>query len=170
MVYIILGTVMIIYAWMHLAYGMMQKHKNEARAQWIRINALLQTRSDYVLKLIALLHDNGFEDSELLAEIYDLDGGYSQSNDREIISARAEDVTPLLDQLFEEVKQDGRLDKNKDIQELISELIDLEDNIKFESTKYNKNIDIYNAHRQKPSLKLQVSILGAVPLRGFYIR
>ena len=170
MVYIILGTVMIIYAWMHLAYGMMQKHKNEARAQWIRINALLQTRSDYVLKLIALLHDNGFEDSELLAEIYDLDGGYSQSNDREIISARAEDVTPLLDQLFEEVKQDGRLDKNKDIQELISELIDLEDNIKFERTKYNKNIDIYNAHRQKPSLKLQVSILGAVPLRGFYIR
>ena len=170
MVSIILGIVMVVYAWMHLAYGMMQKHKNDARAQWIRVNALLKTRSDYILKLLALLSDSGFEDRELLAEIYELDGGYSQSDDREVVSAKAESVTPLLDQIFVIVKKFDQIIDNKEIQELISELFDIEDNIIFESAKYNKSIDLYNVHREKPSLKLQVAILGATKLKGFYIR
>ena len=130
MTYIILGIIMVVYAWMHLAYGMLQKNKKDARIQWVRINALLQTRSDYILKLLELLADDDFG----------------------------------------VVKKYDALEDNQEIQELISDLIELEESITFESVKYNKSIDLYNVHREKPSLKIQIAILGASPLKGFHVR
>lgn len=170
MLYVIFGIIMVVFAWMQMAFGLLQKHKNDARTQWIRIDALLQTRSAYILELLELVDNDDYEERELLADIFELNGGYSQSDDREVVSAQAEAVTPLLDKLIEVTKKYGVLQDNKEIQELIHELYEIEENIIFESVKYNQSVGLYNQHRDKPSVKLQVAILGAPQLKGFHIR
>jgi hypothetical protein len=46
----------------------------------------------------------------------------------------------------------------------------LEEEIAAQSEKYNQFIDLYNEHRLKPGIRLQIAILGAIPLKGIYIR
>ncbi|MBR0598195.1 LemA family protein [Clostridiales bacterium BAD-6] len=170
MMYIILGIIMVIFAWMQLAYGRLQKHKNDARTQWTRIDALLQSRSQFILRLMELAESHDFEDRELLAEMYDLQGGYIDSTDRELISESAETVTPLLDRFLHQTKEHPALWENEEFMELVQELSEMEEEIQLQSSKYNQFIDLYNEHRQKPSLKYQIAILGAMPLRGIHLK
>ena len=121
MLYIILGIVMVVFAWMQAAFGKMQKFKNDARVQWVRIDALLQTRSQFILKILEFADENGLEAGELLAEIYELGGGYCKAEDREVISACAENVTPLLDKLIELIDGNAQLKDNTDYLELKGE-------------------------------------------------
>ncbi|MEL7656861.1 MAG: LemA family protein [Bacillota bacterium] len=170
MLYIILGIAMVIYAWMHAAFGKSQKFKNEARNQWVRINALLQTRSQYILAMLELAHENDIQAGDLLAEIYELGGGYCKADDREIVSEYAENVTPLLDQLLELAERNSSLAENKDFQELKENLAELEEEIEIQSSKYNHFIDLYNEHLSNPKYKLQFIILGAPTLKGIHIK
>lgn len=168
--YIILGFVMIVFAWMQAAYGKLQKHKVDARGQWVRIDALLQTRSQYILRILELCEEAGLAAGDLLADIYDLGGGYCKSRDREDISVSAEKVTPLIDRLLSLAKEHAPLENNEEFGELKSNLAELEEEIDFQSDRYNHFIDLYNEHREKPSLRLQVTILGAIPLKGIHLR
>lgn len=170
MMYIILGVIMIFFAWMQAAYAKLKLYKNEAREAWVRIDALLKTRSAYILRLLELAAEHGFNDRELLSEMFDLDGGYAHSDDREEVSARAEAITPLLDQLFDGARDWQALAENVEFQERKTDLLELEEDIAGQSMKYNNSVNLYNNHREKPSLKLQMAILGAIPLKGFYIR
>lgn len=170
MLYIILGIIMIFMAWMQAAMGKLQKHKKDARAQWIRVDALLQTRSRYILELLELADGKGLDATDLLAEIYELGGGYCRSDDREIISEYAENVTPLLDQLLALAHEYPEMNDDEDFQELEDKLMDLEEEVDIQSTRYNHFIDLYNEHRERPGLRLQMTILGAIPLKGIYIR
>ena len=168
MLYIILGIIMVFWAWMQAAMGNLQKHKKDARSQWVRVDALLQTRSQYIMELLELANEKDMEASDLLAEIYELGGGYCKSDDRETISAYAEKVTPLVDQLFALVHSTQNEDEA--FQELEKNLMELEEEIDNQSDRYNHFIDLYNEHRERPSLRLQMAILGAIPLKGIHIR
>ncbi len=168
MLYIILGIIMVFWAWMQAAMGNLQKHKKDARAQWVRVDALLQTRSQYILELLEMANEKGLEATDLLAEIYELGGGYCKSDDREIISAYAENVTPLVDQLL--ALAHTKLNEDEAFRELENNLTELEEEIEIQSNRYNHFIDRYNEHRERPSLRLQIAILGAIPLKGIHIR
>lgn len=168
MLYIILGIIMVFWAWMQAAMGNLQKHKKDARAQWVRVDALLQTRSQYILELLELANEKGLGATELLAEIYELGGGYCKSDDREIISACAENVTSLVDQLLAQVHSTENEDEA--FRELENNLAELEEEIEIQSNRYNHFIDLYNEHRERPGLRLQIAILGAIPLKGIHIR
>lgn len=170
MLYIILGIVMVFWAWMQAAMGQLQKHKKDARAQWVRVNALLQPRSRYILELLELADEKGLEARDLMAEIYELGGGYCSSDDREEISACAEKVTPLADRLLELAHSHPALTDDEEFRELETNLKELEEEIEIQSDRYNHFIDLYNAHREKPSLRLQIAILGAIPLKGIQLR
>lgn len=168
--YIVLGIIMVVFAWMQAAYAKLKLYKSEARSEWIKIDALLQTRSSYILRFLEIANEYGFENRGLLSEMFDLDGGYCDSDDREVVSAKAEAITPLLDRLFDETREYQDLEGNTEFQELKAELKELEEDIANQSIRYNNNIDLYNNHRKKPSLKPQIAILGAIPLKGFHIR
>lgn len=170
MLYIILGIVMVFWAWMQAAMGQLQKHKKDARAQWVRVNALLQPRSRYILELLELADEKGLEAQDLMAEIYELGGGWCSSDDREEISACAEKVTPLADELLELAHGYPPLADDEEFRELEGNLKELEEEIEIQSDRYNHFIDLYNAHREKPSLRLQIAILGAIPLKGIHLR
>ena len=170
MLYVIFGILMVFWAWMQAAMGKLQKYKKDARAQWVRVDALLRTRSQYILELLALADEKGLDAGELLAEIYELGGGYCRSDDREVISACAEDVTPLLDQLLVLAYGYQPLKEDEAFHELDSSLTELDDEIEIQSDRYNHFIDLYNQHREKSSVHLQMMILGAIPLKGIHIR
>lgn len=170
MMYIVLGVVMIVFAWMQAAYAKLKLYKNEAREAWVRIDASLQTRSEYIFRLLELAEEQDFPNRELLSDMFDLDGGYAHSDDREDVSASAEAITPLLDRLFDEARDWAGLADNAEFQERKADLLELEEDIADQSMKYNNSINLYNKHREKPSLKLQMAILGAIPLKGFHIR
>jgi len=169
MLYIVLGIIMVFWAWMQAAAGQLQKHKKEARAQWVRVDALLKTRAEYILELLTLAHESGLESDDLFAEIYELEGGYCASCDREVISACAENVTPLLDRLLELTEGFRPLRENEQYREITSGLADLEEEVEIQSERYNHYIDLYNRHREKPVLRPQMVILGAIPLKGIHI-
>lgn len=170
MLYIIIGVIVVFFAWMQAATGKMNKYKNQARSQWVRINASLQTRSQYILELLELADESGLDAEDQMAEIYELKGGYSNSDDREVISERAEKVTPLLDQFLESAKQNAMLESSEEFQELKDELAELEEELELQSERYNQSIDLYNKHLEKPGLRLQFIILGPPHLRGIHIR
>lgn len=170
MMYIILGIVMVFWAWMQAAMSKLQKYKKEARAQWIRVDALLQTRAQYILGLLELVDHKGLEAGELLADIYDLGGGWCRSDDREVISECAEKVTPMVDRLLEMAHKDPALSEDDTFRELESNLADTEAEIEVQSERYNHSIDLYNEHRERPAIRPQIMILGAIPLRGIHIR
>lgn len=170
MLYIILGIVMVFWAWMQAAMGKLQKYKKDARAQWVRIDALLQTRARYILELLEMTHEKGLEAGDLLAEIYELGGGYCRSDDREVISECAENVTPLVDRLLAYANGYPALNEDSGYRELKENLAELEAELEIQSSKYNQWIDLYNEHRQKPGIRLQIRILGPIPLKGIYIR
>lgn len=170
MLYIILGIVMVLYSWLMAAHGKMQKHKKDARAQWVRVDALLQTRAQYILRLLELADENEIEASELLASIYEMGGGYCKDDDREVVSACAEKVTPLLDRLIELTDSNQKLSASEEYRELRENLADMEEEIEIQSERYNHTIDLYNEHRAKPSLRIQIAILGAPVLKGIHIK
>lgn len=170
MLYIILGIIMLFWAWMQAAMGKLQKYKKDARTQWVRVNALLQTRSRYILELLEMADEKGLEARELLAEIYELGGGYCNSDDREVISEYAENVTPLVDRLLTLARGYPPLNDDREFQELEGSLAEMEEEIEAQSVKYNQLIDLYNEHRSKPGIRLQIAILGAIPLKGINIR
>lgn len=170
MLYIILGIIMIFWAWIQAAMGKLQKYKKDARAQWVRVDALLQTRSRYILELLELADEKGLEAGNLMEDIFDLGGGYCSSDDREIISVCAENVTPLVDQLLALAHGSPALSEAEAFLELESNLTELEEEIEIQSERYNSFIDLYNEHREKPSIRLQMKILDAIPLRGIHIR
>jgi len=170
MLYIILGIVMLFWAWMQAAMGKLQKYKKDARAQWVRVDALLQTRSRYILELLEMADEKGLEAGDLLAEIYELGGGYCNADDREVISEYAENVTPLVDRLLALAHENPALHEDGEFLELERDLTELEEEIAAQSEKYNQFIDLYNEHRLKPGIRLQIAILGAIPLKGIYIR
>ena len=170
MLYIILGIIMLFWAWMQAAMGKLQKYKKDARAQWVRIDALLQTRSQYILDLLKMADEKGLEAGDLPAEIYELGGGYCRSDDREIISEYAENVSPLIDRLLELAHGSPGLKDDREFQELENNLTELEEEIDIQSARYNRFIDLYNEHREKPGIRLQIAILGAIPLKGIYLR
>jgi len=168
MLYIILGIIMVFWAWMQAAMGKLQKHKKDARAQWVRVDALLQTRSQFILELLELADEKGLDAGDLLAEIYEQGGGYCKSDDREIVSACAENVTPLVDQLI--ALAHPAMNEDEAFQRLEENLAELEEEIEIQSNRYNHFIDLYNEHRVKPSIRIQIAILGAIPLKGIHIR
>lgn len=170
MLYIILGIVMVFWAWMQAAMGKLQKYKRDARTQWVCVDALLKSRSQYILELLALSDEKGLEVRELLVGIYELGGGYCRTDDREVISACAENVTPLVDQLLALAYRCPALKEDEEFQELEYNLTELEKEIKIQSDRYNHFIDLYNEHRENPGIRRQVSILGAKPLKGIHIR
>jgi hypothetical protein len=170
MLYIILGIIMVFMAWMQAAMGKLQKYKKDAREQWVRVDALLQTRSRYILDLLELADQSGLEAGDLLAEIYELGGGYCQSDDREVISEQAENVTPLLDRLLTLAREYPALGNEEVFQELSDNLTELEEEIEIQSSRYNHFIDLYNEHRERPGIRLQMAILGAIPLKGIHLR
>ncbi len=169
MLYIILGIIMVFWAWMQAAAGKLQKYKRDARSQWVRVDALLKTRSGYILELLELADQKGLDAGELLADIYELGGGYCCSDDREVISECAENVTPLVDRFLELAHLNPSLSEDEEFRELEESLAELEDELKLQSERYNGFIDLYNEHREKPSIRLQIKILGAIPLKGIYI-
>lgn len=169
MLYIILGIVMVFWAWMQAAMGNLQRHKKDARAQWVRVDALLKTRSRYILELLELADQKGLEAGDLLTEIYELNGGYCNADDREVISARAEDVTPLVDRLLAIAHQSPAMKEEEEFLELESSLMEVEEEIELQGDRYNHFINLYNEHREKPGLRLQMKILGAIPLKGMDI-
>lgn len=168
MLYVILGIIMIFWAWMQAAMGKLQKHKKDAREQWVRVNALLQTRARYILELLELADENSLDESDLLAEIYELGGGWCPSDDREIISDCAEKVTPLADRLLEKIHASS-LKEEEAFLTLESNLAELEEEIEEQSSRYNHFIALYNQHRESPGIRLQIKILGAIPLKGIDI-
>lgn len=170
MLYVILGIVMVFWAWMQAAMGQLQKHKKDARAQWVRVDALLQSRARYILQLLELADGKGLEAQELMAEIYELGGGWYKSDDREDISACAENVTPLVDELLLLAHGYPALADDADFREMEDNLKEMEEEIEIQSERYNHFIDLYNAHREKPGLRLQIAILGAIPLKGIHLR
>ncbi len=170
MLYVILGIIMVFWAWMQAAMGPLQKHKKDARAQWVRVNALLQSRSRFILELLELADEKGLEAQELMAAIYELGGGCCRSDDREEISACAEAVTPLADELLELAHGYPALADDEEFRELEDSLAELEEEIEIQSDRYNHFIDLYNAHREKPGIRLQIAILGAIPLKGIHLR
>jgi LemA protein len=170
MLYVILGIVMVFWAWMQAAMGQLQKHKKDARAQWVRVDALLQSRSRLILELLELADGKGLEAQDLMAAIYEMDGGWCRSDDREVISACAENVTPLVDELRLLAQGYPALADDPDFRELEDSLKELEEEIEIQSDRYNHSIDLYNAHREKPGLRLQIAILGAIPLKGIHLR
>jgi hypothetical protein len=161
---------MVFWAWMQAAMGQLQKHKRDARTQWVRVDALLQSRSRFILELLELADEKGLDAKDLMAGIYELGGGYCRSDDREEISACAENVTPLADRLLELAHGYPTLADDEEFRELEGNLKDLEDEIEIQSARYNHFIDLYNAHRGKPGIRLQIAILGAFPLKGIRLR
>ena len=170
MLYIILGIIMVIFAWLQAAFGRMQKFKNDARKQWVRIDALLQTRAQYILQILELADENDIEEGDLLAEIYELGGGYCKADDREVVSERAENVTPLLDRLLELAERNPAWGETEVFQDLKLNLTELEEEIEIQSSRYNHSIDLYNAHLNNRRYKLQFAILGAPALKGIHIK
>lgn len=170
MLYIILGIVMVFWAWMQAAMGKLQRYKKDARAQWVRVDALLQTRAQYILELLELADEKGLDARDLLSEIYELGGGYCKSDDREVISACAEKATPLVDRFLELAQEYPDLYEDNEFRLLADNLTELEGEIEIQSGKYNHFINLYNEHREKPSIRLQIAILGAIPLKGIHLR
>ena len=170
MLYIVLGIIMVFFAWMQAATSKMQKFKNQARSHWVRIDASLQTRAQYLLGLLEIADENGFGDSDLMAEIYEMGGGYCKSEDREVISQCAENATPLIDRFLELTQGNAALESNEDFQELTTNLVELEEEIEIQSERYNHSIDLYNEHLANPRLRLQFMILGPPQLKGIHLR
>lgn len=170
MLYIILGIVMVFWAWMQAAMGQLQKHKKEARAQWVRLNSLLQARSEFILEILELADEKDLDARDLAAEIYELGGGYCKSDDREDVSAIAEKATPLVDRFLELAEGYSPLSGSEEYRELRNSLQELEEDIELQSERYNHFIDLYNKHRNRPAIRPQVVILGAVPLKGIHLR
>lgn len=161
---------MVFFAWMQMALGKLQKYKNQARAQWTRIDAMLQSRAGYVIRLLEIAEKYGFHDRNLMAEIYDLSGGYVESSDREVVSEGAEKVTPLLTRFLALTGQLPAMAEDEEALGLKNDLFELEDEIMALSETYNQAINAHNAHRAKPSLKFQIAILGAIELREFHMK
>ena len=168
MLYIILGVIMVFWAWMQAAMGKLQKYKRDARAQWVRVAALLQTRAGYILEMLELADEKGLEAGELFAEIYELGGGFCTSDDREVISACAESATPLADRFLALAHGYPPLNEDEGFRKLEDDLGSLEDEIEIQSGRYNHFIDLYNEHRERPSIRPQIKILGAIPLKGIH--
>ncbi len=165
MLYVVFGVIVVVFAWLQAAYGKMQKYKKQARSQWIRIDGLLQTRSQYILKMIQLAHESGMK-SAILGDIYELDGGYRSYEDREDSSAFAEQIAIKISEFLLETKQIESLKANEEFQELEDDLIELSEDLILQCDRYNQWIDLYNQHIQKPNLRVQISILGAPALKG----
>jgi hypothetical protein len=119
---------------------------------------------------LELIDEKGLEAGDLPAEIYELGGGWRKSDDREVISECAEKVTPLVDRLLALAREYPALSKDAAFRDLERNLADTEEEIELQSGRYNHFIDLYNAHRERPAIRPQIMILGAIPLRGIQIR
>jgi len=159
---IIIGIILVIVGWLQFAYGKLMRFKREARTAWVRIEVMIKARAAALLNLLELLDEKGIQEPEM-AEIFEMDGGYRPSQDREDISALAEEVTPYVYSLFEKCRAEGILEEEiQEIEEMDEELLKM-------AESYNKSIYAHNDIIGWKKYRLQIMVLKPQVLKDFLL-
>lgn len=159
---IIIGTILVIVGWLQFAYGKLMRFKREARTSWVRIEVMIRARAEALLELLTLLDEKGIQEPEM-AEIFEMDGGYRPSEDREDISTLAEEVTPYAYSLFKKCRDAGMLEEE------IQEIEEMDEELEKMAEGYNRSIHSHNDIIGWKKYRLQIMILKPQVLKDFVL-
>lgn len=159
---IIIGIILVIVGWLQFAYGKLMRFKREARTNWVRIEVMIRARAEALLELLTLLDEKGIQEPEM-AEIFEMDGGYRPSEDREDISTLAEEVTPYAYSLFKKCRDAGMLEEE------IQEIEEMDEELEKMAEGYNRSIHSHNDIIGWKKYRLQIMILKPQVLKDFVL-
>lgn len=159
---IIIGIILVIVGWLQFAYGKLMRFKREARTSWVRIEVMIRARAEALLELLTLLDEKGIQEPEM-AEIFEMDGGYRPSEDREEISTLAEEVTPYAYSLFKKCRDAGMLEEE------IQEIEEMDEELEKMAEGYNRSIHSHNDIIGWKKYRLQIMILKPQVLKDFVL-
>lgn len=159
---IIIGIILVIVGWLQFAYGKLMRFKREARTNWVRIEVMIRARAEALLELLTLLDEKGIQEPEM-AEIFEMDGGYRPSEDREEISTLAEEVTPYAYSLFKKCRDAGMLEEE------IQEIEEMDEELEKMAEGYNRSIHSHNDIIGWKKYRLQIMILKPQVLKDFVL-
>jgi len=112
--------------------------------------------------LLTLLDEKGIQEPEM-AEIFEMDGGYRPSEDREDISTLAEEVTPYAYSLFKKCRDAGMLEEE------IQEIEEMDEELEKMAEGYNRSIHSHNDIIGWKKYRLQIMILKPQVLKDFVL-
>lgn len=158
----VIGIVLVIVGWLQFAYGKLMRFKKEARTAWIRIEVLVKARAEALLDLLEMLDEKGVQEPEM-AEIYEMNGGYRPSQDREDISELAEEVTPFAYSLFKKCREAGLLEDE------IREIKEMDEELRKMGESYNRSIYNHNDIIGWKKYRLQILVLKPQILKDFVL-
>ena len=159
---LIIGIILVIVGWLQFAYGKLMRFKREARTAWVRIEVMIRARAEALLELLTLLDEKGIQEPEM-AEIFEMDGGYRPSEDREDISTLAEEVTPYAYSLFKKCRDAGMLEEE------IQEIEEMDEELEKMAEGYNRSIHSHNDIIGWKKYRLQIMILKPQVLKDFVL-
>lgn len=160
---VIIGIILVIVGWLQFAYGKLMRFKKEARTSWVRIEVMIRARAEALMELLELLDEKAVQETEM-AEIFEMDGGYRPSQDREDISALAEAVTPHAYSLFKKCREAGILEEE------IREIEEMDEELEKMAEGYNKSIHSHNDIIGWKKYRLQIMVLKPQVLKDFVLR
>lgn len=163
---IVIGAVLVLLGWMELAYAKLMRFKREARQSWLRVAALLQTRGEAVLSLLAFLDSRGIRVPEMEA-LYDSGGGFVRSEDRDRQMEAAGESAELLSALLSRPGVKEALETEAGRQ-LLEELAETEETLSLSAERFNENIRRHNEIIGMKKYRLQIRILKPSPLKEFH--
>lgn len=154
---------MVVIGWMEFAYAKLMRYKREARTAWIKIDAMLKARSTAALSLLEDAEKLGILEPEM-AEIFELDGGYTQEGDREKASEYAEKVTPHLYSLME------KFERADVLRDEVQEILEMDLELEKMATPYNGSVRAHNDIIGLKKYKYQIALLKPDMLRDFQLK
>lgn len=160
---IVVGVILVVIGWMEFAYAKLMRFKREARTNWIKVDAMLKARSRTALNLLEALRERDILEPEM-GEIFELDGGYRETEDRDIKAELSEKVTPHLYSLLNKLKVSGLV--LPEIEEILENDAELEKM----AEKYNESIRAHNAIIDLKKYKYQIMLLRPNRLRDFELK
>ena len=159
---IVVGTILVVIGWIEFAYAKLMRYKREARNSWPKLEALIKARSGAILKLLEKVAEKGIFEEEM-EKLFDQNGGFIDSRDREKVSEAAELSTPTLYSLLEKLKP------IEELKDEVDEILEMNDELEVMSKTYNESIKNHNNIIDMKKYKYQILLLNPEKLKDFDI-
>jgi hypothetical protein len=101
--YIVFGFILFVMGWLEFTLSRLMRRKREAGENWVRIETMLKARALAILEFTETVENLGIMEPEI-ESLYKMKGGYTISEDRDLVAEMAEKVTPFLYSLIEKLK------------------------------------------------------------------
>ena len=161
--YIVFGFILFVMGWLEFALSKLMRRKREAGENWVRIETMLKARAVAILEFTETVENLGIMEPEIKI-LYKMKGGYTISEDRDLVAEMAEKVTPFLYSLIEKLKL-----KNIDVKKA-AEILEMDDELEIMARSFNKYVYLHNEIMTWKKYKLQILILRPNPLRDFILK